>query len=162
VTQLRASRPAHHARVSAFLCGTFALALGLVLVLDPDDDDDDQPVVLATTAAPDTRAPMVQKQTQKKLKVAKSHKLRPKKTAFKKRSKRVFSMQDSGPLAPASQRPRRGVSEATHVALPFYAAELDAPDLILTRLQPGQRDPFRCSPHIRHHVIRGPPSSVLS
>jgi hypothetical protein len=148
--------------VSAFLCGTFALALGLVLVLDPEDDDDDQPPVLTSAPAPDTRAPAVQKQTQKKLKVAKSHKLRPKKTAFKKRSKRVFSLQDSGPLAPASQRPRRGGSEATHVALPFYAPELDAPDLTLTRMQPGQRDPFPSSPHVRPHVIRGPPSSVLS
>jgi hypothetical protein len=162
VIQVRRLQTGHHARVSAFLCGTFALALGLVLVLDPDDDDDDQPLVLTTGAAPDTQAPVVQKQTQKKLKVAKSNKLRPKKTAFKKRSKRVFSMQDSGPPVPASQRPRRGVAEAPHLALPVTATHLDAPDLTLTRLQPGPHDPLPSSPHGWHHLIRGPPSPVLS
>ena len=163
MTQARPPRARQNRRVSAFLCGTFALALGLVLVLDPDDDDDDdQPVVLTTVAAAESRAPAVQGQTQKKLKVAKTHKLKPKKTAFKKRSKRVFSMQDSGPPVPASQRPRRGVAEAPHLALPAYAQQAHVPGLTVARLRPGQPLPIPLAPHVRQQLIRGPPSSALA
>jgi hypothetical protein len=148
--------------VSAFLCGTFALALGLVLVLDPDDDDDDQPVVLTTVAAPESRAPAVQGQAQKKLKVAKSSKLKPKKTAFKKRSKRVFQLNESAPPLQSSQRTRRGFAPTPYVVLPQFVPQLDAPHLTEARLLPGPSALPHASPQIRQQLIRGPPLSVRS
>ena len=110
VAQKPTIRTGRHAHVSAFLCGTFALALGLVLVLDPDDDDD-QPLLITTPTLAETQAKPAAARSQKHLKVAKTHKLKPKKTAFKKRSKRFFHMTESGTPVQANQRPRRGFCE---------------------------------------------------
>jgi hypothetical protein len=160
VTQVRPSLGRRHAHVSAFLCGTFALALGLVLVLDPEDDDD-QPVLISTTAPAETTAAKPAAGT-KQLKVAKTHKLKPKKTAVKKRSKRVFQLSESAPPAPANQRPRRGLANAPHLILPDRVPQLDAADLTMVRLLPGSADPVHPAAQLHPLLIRGPPLRVIS
>jgi hypothetical protein len=147
--------------VSAFLCGTFALALGLVLILDPDDDDD-QPLLIATSQPSENQATAARATSPKQLKVAKTHKLKPKKTAFKKRSKRFFQMHESGPPVVSSQRPRRGFSQAPHLVVPERTAQLDAPDLTVARLQLGSREPFHALALLRRQPIRGPPRPARS
>ena len=161
VAQKPTIRTGRHAHVSAFLCGTFALALGLVLVLDPDDDDD-QPLLITTPTLAETQAKPAAARSQKHLKVAKTHKLKPKKTAFKKRSKRFFHMTESGTPVEANQRPRRGFCETPHVALPRLASNLDVPDPTVARLPPGSSDPRHVSAQLRNQLIRGPPLPALS
>jgi len=161
VTQLRPSRAGKHAHISAFLCGTFALALGLVLVLDPEDDDD-QPLLISQNSPTETQAAATQAPAKKQLKVAKTHKLKPKKTAFKKRSRRVFHLNESIPPVQANQRPRRGVTQSPHTILPDRVPLLDAVDLILVRLGPDASDPLHASAQLRQQLIRGPPASARS
>jgi hypothetical protein len=161
VNPVRASWAGKRVRTSAFLCGTFALALGLVLILDPDDDDD-QPVLISQSAPSETQATAKPASGTVQLKVAKTHKLKPKKTAFKKRSKRIFLLNESVPPVQANQRPRRGFTQAPHLVLPDRTPELDAVDLILVRLGPDASDPLPASPQLRHQLIRGPPLVSLS
>ena len=160
VSQSRPSRAGRHARVGAFLCGTFALALGLVLVLDPDDDDD-QPLLINPAPAPDTQAAKPDAGP-KQLKVAKTHKLKPKKTAFKKRGKRFFVLHESGPPVQANQRPRRGFTQAPHLILPDRGPQLDTADLTVARLLPGSSGAPHASAQLRQQLIRGPPFASLS
>jgi hypothetical protein len=159
VTQMPTSRAGRNAHVAAFLCGTFALALGLVLVLDPEDDDD-QPLLISSSAASETQTAAKPATATKQLKVAKTHKLKPKKTALKKRSKRVFNLTESVPPAQGSQRPRRGFAQAPQLILPAQIPQLDLPDLTLARLLPGASDLPHASPQIRPQLIRGPPLPV--
>ena len=160
VNQIRASRAGKHARVGAFLCSTFALALGLVLILDPEDDDD-QPVLISTSPPTETQAAKPAVGT-KQLKIAKTHKLKPKKTAFKKRGKRVFQLHESGPPVQVSQRTRRGYSPAPQLVLPEHGPQLDTPDTTVVRLRPGSTDPHHASAQLRQQLIRGPPLASLS
>ncbi len=160
VSQARSSWAGRHARVGAFLCGTLALALGLVLVLDPDDDDD-QPLLINPTAATETQAAKPASGS-KQLKVAKTHRLKPKKTAFKKRSKRVFQLNESIPPVQANQRPRRGLIQTPHAILPDRGPQLDIADSTVVRLLPGSSDLPHASAQLRRQLIRGPPLPSLS
>jgi hypothetical protein len=160
VTQERPRRSRRNAHVSVFLCGTFALALGLVLVLDPEDDDD-QPLLISTPTASETPAAKPASGT-KQLKVAKTHKLKPKKTALKKRSKRVFQLSESAPPVQANPRPRRGLANAPHITLPDRVPQLDAADRTMVRLLPGTDDPVHPSAQLHPQLIRGPPLRAIS
>jgi hypothetical protein len=160
VTQLRTIPAGRRARVGAFLCGTFALALGLVLLLDPEDDDD-QPLLIDSSPAVESQAAKPASGP-KQLKVAKTHKLKPKKTAFKKRGKRVFQLSESAPPVQANQRPRRGFTQTPHLILPDRGPELDAVDQTVVRLLPGSSDRPHASAQLRPQLIRGPPLASLS
>ncbi len=155
VSQLRPTPAGRHARVAAFLCGTFALALGLVLVLDPDDDDD-QPLLINVPASAQSQATNAPATT-KQLKVAKTHKLKPKKTAFKKRGKRFFHLNESAPPVQANQRQRRGFAPAPALILPDRGPALGA-DQTFVRLLPGSSDSPHPSAQLRQQLIRGPPA----
>ncbi len=156
VSQIRTSPAGRRAHVSAFLCGTFALALGLVLVLDPEDDDD-QPVLINASPATEAQAAKPASGT-KQLKVAKTHKLKPKKTAFKKRGKRFFHLNESAPPVQANSRPRRGLTQTPHAILPDRGPQLDALDQIVVRLLPGSSSLPHASAQLRQQLIRGPPA----
>lgn len=161
VSRSPANGAARRAHVSAFLCGTFALALGLVLVLDPDDDDDDQQLLLPSASATEAQAPRVQSETpKKKLKPAKPFKLRAKKTALKKRGKRVHLRDDAAP-SPSSQRPRRGLCELPSHGIAPAPASLASPGFDFIRLGPGAQDSHRSQAQARRHLIRGPPPALL-
>jgi hypothetical protein len=161
VTQVPTNRTGRNAHVGAFLCGTFALALGLVLILDPEDDDD-QPLVINTATPSEPQAKPAAATPQKQLKVAKAQKLKPKKTAFRKRGKRFFHLHQNGPPVQANQRPRRGFCQAPHLALPEPLPLLDAPDVSGARLVPGSSDQVHVSAQVRQHLIRGPPLAARS
>jgi hypothetical protein len=159
VTRMLTSRSGRNAHVAAFLCGTFALALGLVLVLDPEDDDD-SPVLISTTASTESQPTAGSASASKQLKVAKTQKLKPKKTAFKKRGKRVFNLTESAPPAPGGQRPRRGFAQAPALIIPAPSAGLDLPATTPTRLQPGTSPRPHASPQLRPQLTRGPPLRI--
>jgi len=160
VNPIRTSPLRKRPHVGAFLCGTFALALGLVLILDPEDDDD-QPLLISPSAATETQATKPATGTVQ-LKIAKTQKLKPKKTAFKKRGKRVFQLSESAPPVQVSQRTRRGFTQVPHLVLPDRVALVGAADHLVLRLPPGSNDPVHASAHLRLELIRGPPLVSLA
>jgi hypothetical protein len=112
-------------RLGVLFGSTLLIALTLVVALDPDDDDEQRPVLPAAATAT-AEAPTARPGS---LRMAKDFRLRPRKSALRKRPRLRWHLHESGPPVQVQQRTRRGTNAVPHLCLPDEGGRIALVDL---------------------------------